>query len=146
MDGFALLVGHLVGDYIIQNDWMASNKTNQPPGPCPVGGTREEYNLWREGLVHWWLGHITCTIHAALYTLSITLVSFWWMPLWGYIACFLLHWIIDRYRLAREWMRVIGQEAFATGPLSPWSIIVVDNVWHLVTLLLIAAISGRLPT
>lgn len=38
-------------------------------------------------------------------------------------------------RLAGRWMRnVSGQKAFATGPLSPWSIIVVDNVAHIATL------------
>lgn len=123
MEGFAILVGHLVGDYILQNDWMASNKTNP----------------------HTILGHLACTVHVSCYTAAIAFTSFWWMPWWGYIACFAIHWVIDRYRLARKWMSVIGQEAFATGPLSPWSIIVVDNVWHLVTLLIIAALSGRLP-
>ena len=26
----------------------------------------------------------------------------------------------------------LRQEGFATGPSSPWSIVVVDNVWHIV--------------
>lgn len=34
MNGFLLLVGHMVGDYILQNDWMAANKANPDPGPC----------------------------------------------------------------------------------------------------------------
>lgn len=29
------LVGHLVGDYIFQNDWMAANKATPWPGPSP---------------------------------------------------------------------------------------------------------------
>jgi hypothetical protein len=28
VNGFGLLIGHLVGDYIFQNDWMAANKVN----------------------------------------------------------------------------------------------------------------------
>jgi hypothetical protein len=35
-------------------------------------------------------------------------------------------------------MRKIGQSDFAKPPLAPWSIIVVDNVWHLLTLYLLA--------
>ena len=50
---------------------------------------------------------------------------------------------IDRFRLAKVWMmRVSGQTVFATGPLAPWSIIIVDNVFHIVTL----AVIGKIAT
>ena|ERR1700687_3631720 len=121
MDGFALLLGHLVGDYILQNDWMAKNKTG--PG-C--------------------LGHTACTYHCLFYTVAVALLTTTWMPWWGLLACFAVHWPIDRFRLAGWWMRnVSGQRDFATGPLSPWSIIVVDNTFHLLTLWVIAVIAGR---
>jgi len=32
MEGFHLLLGHLVGDYILQNDWMAQRKAGQYRG------------------------------------------------------------------------------------------------------------------
>lgn len=64
------------------------------------------------------------------------------MPMWGLAVCFLAHWPIDRFRLAGRWMRnVSGQKAFATGLLSPWSIIVVDNVAHVATLFVIGCIA-----
>ena len=158
MDGFGLLVGHLLGDYILQNDWMAANKTNPCPGPQPgyvrgaegggfvfITGDANDYLLWSTRRKAWWMGHITCTIHCLLYTLAVWACSFWWMPWWGLVACFLIHWPIDRFRLAGRWMRtrLAGQSLFASAehPLFPWSIIVVDNTIHLLTLFVIGVIA-----
>lgn len=122
MTGFWLLMGHLLGDYVLQNDWMAGNKTSRER---PV------------------LGHYACTVHCGLYTLAVWLCSWRWMPWWGLVVCFAVHWPVDRFRLAFWWMsRVSGQKAFAAGPLAPWSVIVVDNVFHLLTLGVIAVLAG----
>lgn len=145
MDGLLLLCGHLIGDYIVQNDWMAKNKTNPHPGPDPAkfGSRFAKFDSWIEADDKWRLGHLACTIHCLLYTLAVWLCSFWWMPWWGLIVCFVAHWPIDRFRLARVWMmRVSGQKDFATGPLAPWSVIIVDNIAHIVTL----AVIGKLAT
>lgn len=109
MDGFGLLVGHLLGDYVLQDDWQAENKTRSS---------------------------VACAIHCSLYTLAIWLCSFWWLPWWGVALCWLAHFPVDRWRLARRWMS-FRQEAFATGIFAPWSIIVVDNTLHLLVLFLI---------
>lgn len=154
MDGLALLVGHLVGDYIVQNDWMASNKVNPLAESLPgkweadEGGghfvltySKEEHDAWKERNWQAGVGHLSCTVHCLLYTISVWALSFWWMPWWGLVACFFIHWPIDRFRLARWWMmHVSGQKAFATGALAPWSVIVVDNTFHLLTLLAIASL------
>lgn len=160
MNGFGLLIGHLLGDYILQNDWMAANKTNSHPGKEPHPGKvwcrsvtdvhgyfiddepdsteLREQREWWIAVSKWRAGHLACTIHCLLYTLAVWACSFWWMPWWGLLTCFAVHWPVDRFRLARWWMvSVSGQKAFATGPLSPWSIIVMDNTLHLLTLFLI---------
>ena len=144
MMGFGLLVGHLVGDYILQNDWMAKSKSNTHPGIEPAnGGYRTDEDLAREKEWHEWYGRskgykrglVACTLHCLLYAFAVWACSYWWMPYWMPVAVFLIHWPIDRYRLAKWWMtKVSGQTEFATGPLSPWSVIVVDNVAHLLTL------------
>lgn len=141
MESLGLLVGHLLGDYIFQNDWMAKwklAKAEHTEEECKAfygggyGDRRGEYlssswPLWRP----FW----ACTVHCLLYTLCVWGCSFWWMPWWGLLACFLVHWPIDRWRLAGHWMRhVSGQYEFATGSMAPWSIIVVDNTFHLLTL------------
>lgn len=140
MTGFWLLMGHMIGDYIVQNDWMAKWKSGGPPWvPYESQIAREAEEIRRENTAF-----LACTVHCLLYTLAVWACSFWWMPWWGLLACFHVHWAIDRYRIAGRWMRnVSGQSAFASGVFAPWSIIVVDNVFHLLTLGVIAAIAGQ---
>lgn len=204
MEDFGLLLGHLVGDYLFQDDWQAANKVNPWPGKEPhpgrvwVGTTieprdypgpwsvnanpadrvgfasamerrnqkisewdakekllveeararcsldnaeRAEQRAWCDARLNWWVGNAACLYHCLWYTFAVALFSWSWMPWWGLAFCFLTHFVIDRFKLARWWMMHISrQEKFATGPLAPWSIIIVDNTWHLLTLYLIACI------
>lgn len=70
------ILGHFVGDYLLQNDWMATNK-------------------WKPG----WLGHKACTVHVLLYTLAVALFTSW-NPLFLLVIA-VPHWIIDRWSLAK---------------------------------------------
>jgi len=148
MDGFFLLAGHLVGDYVVQNDWQAANKTNPHPGPKPryARWKAEDWDGYESRQKAWLTGHLACTVHCLLYTLAVWACSFWWMPWWGLAVCFVAHWFIDRFRLAGRWMRnVSGQKQFAANfspPNLPWGVIVVDNTFHLLTLGLIHSLSG----
>jgi hypothetical protein len=83
------MLGHFVGDYLLQNQWMATEKS-QP-------GKR---------------GHIACTVHVLLYTLAVALFTVEFKPLKALLnphswhPLFLLvvavpHWIIDRWSLAK---------------------------------------------
>lgn len=150
MTGFYLLCAHLLGDYVFQNDWMAAWKS------APSGKTTLEEDAWvlshhgdprmyaLSGLESWskWRPSLACFTHCLVYTLCVALCSWWWMPLWGYVACFSAHYAIDRPRFAAWWMNNIAcQKEFAKN-LAPWSIIVVDNSMHLLTLALIAALVG----
>lgn len=99
------VVGHLVGDYLLQNDWMALRKKQSTP---------------------------ICAIHCAIWATVITLLAWW--PLWAWCVLFILHFAQDRTGIVNWWMDAIGQRAFRTGPCSPWSVIVVDNVWHILTI------------
>lgn len=116
MIGFALLVGHMVGDYIAQNDWMAANKSRSS---------------------------VACFVHCVAYTFAVWCCSaafYAWSPL-GLLIVFTAHFPLDRWRLAAWWMRnVSGQRGFADGPLAPWSAVVVDNTFHLATLLVAACV------
>lgn len=117
MEGFSLLLGHLLGDYIFQNDWQAANKTSR---------------TW------------PCLVHCLFYTMAVFMTCFWFLPWWAYPVIFATHFPIDRWRLARKFMTINHQEAFATGMLAPWSIIVVDNIIHLVVLWVIGMASVAL--
>lgn len=119
MDASPLLlaiIGHLVGDYLLQNDWMALNK--KKPGLNGVAA---------------------CALHTSLWTSSVCTFAGWWQIGYGpesapYLVLWLAHYWQDRTGVVVWWMRTIRQGAFATGPCAPWSIIVVDNVWHIVSL------------
>ncbi len=109
MDTLSLaFLGHLVGDYILQTDWMAGNKKRSP---------------W------------PCIVHCILWAASVTLFAGW--GLLPFILLFLFHYIQDRTTLVRQWMRLIGQEGFATGPYAPWSMVIIDNTFHLLQIWLI---------
>lgn len=102
----AAIIGHMVGDYLLQNDWMAANKTKSTP---------------------------VCVVHAALWTLAVVVCGSVWNP-WAVLWLFGTHLVIDRFRLAAKAMDYTGQAGFKAG-MAPWSMIVVDNTWHLVTIL-----------
>lgn len=102
------LVGHLVGDYLLQNDWMAQNK--------------------KASTLH-------CLVHCLIWTACVCLFAGWYQW-WVITILFGTHFIQDRTQIIRQWMWLVGQESFATK-LAPWSIIIVDNVWHILTIWLL---------
>lgn len=106
MIGLGIFLGHCLGDFILQNDWMAAKKT--------------KYTL-------------PCLVHCLFYTLGMFLVLWphFSLPWLFYLIVFATHFPIDRFRLARRMMTWTGQENFASGPFAPWSVIIVDNTMHL---------------
>lgn len=107
------LVGHLVGDYILQTDELALNK--------------------KASTLH-------CTIHCAIWTLCVVLFAWW--PWWTVVPLFVTHFIQDRTSIITWWMDFIGQHKFRTGICAPWSVIVVDNVFHILAIFFIDKIVG----
>lgn len=158
MIGFALLLAHLVGDYLTQNDWMALNKANKWPGRRPRtafltdgspvkdedGSLATKLLLWEQANAAWHRGHLTCTVHCLAYALAtfLVLLPLVVFPWWFYLATFAVHWPIDRFGLARRSMDWTGQKKFAAGICSPWSVIVVDNTYHLLTFYVLALLAG----
>jgi hypothetical protein len=102
------IYAHLIGDYLIQNDWMAKGKKE---------------NSW------------ICLFHVLAY-----LAPFWFCPdlsYWQIVAIGTQHFIQDRTNIILWFMRVKGSTVFATGPCGPWSIIVTDNIVHILFIALI---------
>jgi hypothetical protein len=78
-----LFLGHLAGDYLLQNEWMALNKSKN---------TR--------------IGWLAAFIHCVLYTIAICL--FMWNFDWYWILIvFLSHFPIDKFSLAEKYMHYI---------------------------------------
>jgi len=103
-------IAHLVGDYLLQTDRMAGGKKNDP-----------------------WI----CTEHVAAYMLPFLLfVDLTWQQ---FILIAAQHWIQDRTEIVTQLMtNVTGHKDFAENQkYSPWSLIIHDNIWHLVWLYII---------
>ncbi len=106
-----LLVGHLVGDFLLQTDDMAR---------------------WKSQSWHWLVRHIG--FYMAV--MSVVVGFYTWrrsVPLWAGGAVLLLigatHVMLDRRGFTRWWMGVIG-----ASPDVVWLQIVVDQVFHILVL------------
>lgn len=120
------LIAHLVGDYILQNHWMANKKTTS------------------------WFAAV---VHAAFYGVPfLLLIGTWWQ--WAIIVG--THAVIDHYRLAKYWVDFWGvgkagwvgeQFGVAVDDAPPflgvWLLILVDNTMHLTINYLTLAAGGR---
>ncbi len=116
-----LLIAHFVGDWMLQNDWMARNK-----GASPYG--------------------VACLVHCLLYTSAVGLVyaattapqSLTWERQAAFVAAiFISHWWIDGWRLSARWGALLGQ---SSGSMVR---IVVDQTMHILALaFMIALLSG----
>lgn len=103
------LIGHLVGDYLLQNDWMANNKKVKKLS-----------------------GELACNVHCLLWTLSVLLFTGWWE--WKLaILVFLSHYILDRTGIVKWWVNTFNNTKKSPG----WVYILTDNTLHLVFLYLI---------
>lgn len=79
-----MLLGHLVGDYLLQNNWMALSKHQ-----------------------HGFSGWARCFIHCCIYTICI--ISFTGILRLDFaILVFLSHFIIDKFSIAEYWLKLIG--------------------------------------
>lgn len=113
------LVAHAVGDYLLQSDWMASEKTRRS---------------------------IAALVHVATYALPFLLLR---PSAAAYAVIMASHFVIDRWRLARyvcwakNWVSPDGYDAWkyctasgynAEKPawMAVWLLIIADNTLHVV--------------
>jgi len=112
-------IGMLIGDYILQNDWMANNK------------------LWKKGSNE---NLLIAHIHSLLVTASIfccgLMAGYEWAE-WKLVVIWLSHGLQDSFRLGTVWMNLYGQFRYFKENMPEayvWATIVVDNVLHLALL------------
>jgi hypothetical protein len=113
------LIGHLIGDYLLQNDFMAMNKK---------ANTRT--------------GWLACFVHCLLYTAAVCVCTGWWKPyLIGLV--FLSHFPFDKTYIIARYMKAFGAfrrvlEGQEDMNHKTWAYLLVDNTVHLALLWLIA--------
>ncbi len=111
-----LLMGHLVGDFLFQTNWMARWKVTR----------------WD-----------ALTVHAAVYTVCVVLAARLDGVTLGFFAVVLLmvsHAVLDQRRLVRWWARTVGG---ITRAEDQWLLIVIDQVGHLLILVAVVGLAGR---
>jgi len=96
------IFAHLIGDFIIQTDWMAFNKKKNS---------------------------LACAIHVVVYMIPFLLCGLQW---WQLLLIAVQHFAQDRTRFVTWFMKTKGSWKFATGNAAPWSIILTDSILHLV--------------
>lgn len=99
---FHWIFAHLIGDYLVQNDWMAVNKKGKSMWPCLV--------------------------HTLLYTACMLITSFTWQQL---LLVGIQHYIQDRTNFVVWFLNAKGSPNFARKPFAPWSILMCDNIFHI---------------
>ena len=112
-----LLVGHLVGDFLLQTDGMAKYKAQS----------------WTWMLRHVGLYLAVMALVLGAYSLS-TPVPLWVLGL-ALLFIAVTHIILDRREFILGWMRLIG----ITSDLG-WLIIVADQVFHVLVLVVVVQI------
>ena len=108
------LILHMIGDYLVQNDWMALNKKKLT-----------------------WKGELACQIHCITYSLPFLFIGSWGAVL----AIYLSHYLIDRTNIVGWFLAVrngvFDVRNFGFGMERPtfitvWLYIITDNVFHII--------------
>ena len=109
------IIAHAIGDYMLQNDWMAAKKGYM---------TKD--------------GYIACFIHCLFYTIPFLLIG---ASTAQWVFIFSTHFLIDKYKLATYWVKLInwnwGSKAGGFADDKPvwlwvWLLIIVDNTLHVI--------------
>lgn len=106
---------HLLGDYVLQNNYLATEKVKNTPN-----------------------GYACCIIHVMLYHMPI--LAFLHPSLTAYWVMMATHFLIDKYRLAK-YVTMVTNWRFndhwgfppTTAPyISVWILFIVDNTLHVI--------------
>ena len=112
-----LLVAHLFGDFALQADSMASNKEQQ----------------WS-----WMFRHVGCYLIPVTLVIGVFALTQHIPAWWALLALLFItgtHIVLDRRTFTVAWMRLVG-----ASPDHPWLPIVVDQVFHVLTLAIVAQV------
>jgi len=106
----SLIIAHLVGDFLLQNDWM-QRKT---------------------------VSSFVCSVHIAAYSVPfIMLVLAGRLEAWMLLCILTQHWLQDRFSLHRYWMTFFRQTPPDKWPIGP---LCMDQSFHLAFIGLLCAL------
>jgi len=107
-----LLVGHLVGDFLLQTRWMALEKNKN---------------------------HLPLFIHSLVYSFSIGMFGYLGGGIKPetLLIIFLSHAFLDQRSFVRWWAEKITKSADI-----PWLVLMIDQTWHIVILALVSFLNS----
>lgn len=108
-----LLIGHLIGDFLLQNAWMAQYKATK------------------------WIPLLS---HVSIYTLVVAIFGFLsgGLSIVGILIIFIGHILLDRKTFVAFWVNNIQM---AKGPNHNWLSIVTDQIFHIILLAIAILVS-----
>jgi hypothetical protein len=106
----SVYLAHLIGDYLLQTDRMAIGKKKSS-----------------------WI----CLVHVLTYLIPFIFTPLVW---WKLALIGLQHFLQDRWNFVPWFMCVKGSGQFTLPPCGPWSVIVTDNILHILFIAWIASI------
>lgn len=108
-----LFIGHLVGDWLLQNDWMAKGKRKKVFHPG--------------GLVHYTIYTVTLLVVFSFGSTSVGVVNMLVVA----IIAFVTHLIIDGTNIVSGWINLLKQTDI------PMVRVMVDQTFHMLVLMVI---------
>lgn len=105
------IYAHLIGDFLLQTDWMARGK---------------KQNSW------------VCLVHVLTYMLPFLLTPLSW---WQLLLVAVQHFLQDRTDIVVWFMVKTGKREFTKPPSAPWSVILVDSILHILFIALIESLA-----
>jgi hypothetical protein len=113
-----LLVGHLVGDWLLQNDWMArGKKTGLVTAP---------------GMTHFAIYTVSLLVTLWLAVYQLNYPAFYFLG--AGLIIFISHWFIDATRIVEWWILFFGQTN------NTMMRVMVDQTLHFLILVMVAVI------
>jgi hypothetical protein len=101
------LLAHFIGDFLLQNDWMAREKKKND---------------------------LACSAHVVAYMVPFFFCGFVW---WQLLLIAAQHYAIDRSNFVYWFMGVTGRKQFREAPFAPWSLVITDNLLHIIWIVLL---------
>ena len=96
---FAVVI-HLVCDWLLQNEWMATNKMKRQ---TYLHYDSHGFEVMKEG--SWWDRHPAAYVHSGIHVLGLLLIFPWWAALLAGIS----HLVIDTRKPVEWWSKLIKQ-------------------------------------
>lgn len=109
-------VAHLIADWLFQSDWMAANKSKP--------------------------GHPAGIVHAAFHVVALAFV----FPMRWALLLGVVHYVIDLRFILRWWRSFYRQTTNPANPASMHVAIWGDQVCHIVSIAIVAAVLARKPS